>query len=240
MSKMDKKAVNPHLLHRQRLKERFLKEGSNDFDDKTLLELLLSYALPRIDTRPIAAVLLNRFGTLTRVFSASVNELTQIKGIKQHTAILITMVPELSRRFFAGENAENLSFRDETVAAEYLKGCFAGFKEERVILLCIDSYGGLIDRKELHRGSINTAAFSMRLITETAISNNCGYVILAHNHPNGSAIPSNEDIYTTQRVAAALRINDIELVEHYIVAGERCTPIMENMPNRYGSRNCEI
>lgn len=230
------KKENPHIFHRQRLKERFLREGAQNFDDKTLLELLLSYALPRIDTRPIAAELLDRFGSLSRVFDASVAELTQVGGVKQHTAILLKSMPELSRRYMSGGTAGSLSLLDEKTAGEYLKNCFSGFKEERVILLCLDPYGGLLERKEIHRGSINSAAFSMRLITETAINNNCGTVILAHNHPNGSPIPSDEDIYTTQRIAAALRINDIELAEHYIVAGDRYTPIMKNMPNRYGNK----
>ncbi len=227
------KKENPHIFHRQRLKDRFLAEGAQ-FDDKTLLELLLSYALPRIDTRPVAAELLDRFGTLSRVFDASVGELMQVSGIKQHAAILLKSMPELARRYIAGETAGSVSLLDEKAAGEYLKNCFSEFKEEHVILLCLDPYGGLLERKEIHRGSINSAAFSMRLITETAINNSCGTVILAHNHPNGSSIPSDEDIYTTQRVAAALHINDIELVEHYIVAGNRCTPIMKNMPNRYG------
>lgn len=235
-NKVDKNAVNPHHNHRQRLKERFLKEGVQALDDKTLLELLLSFALPRIDTRPLGATLLERFGTLSRVLDASVNELLQIEGIKQHTAILITMLPELSRRYLAGQNTSCMSFHDDKIAGEYLKGCFFGMKEEHVLLLCLDSYGGLIEKKELHRGSINSATFSMRLITETAITNTCASVILAHNHPNGSAIPSSEDIYTTQRVAAALLINDITLYEHYIVAGDRVTPIMKNMPERYGNR----
>lgn len=228
------KKENPHIFHRQRLKERFLAESGRNFDDKTLLELLLSYALPRIDTRPIAAELLDRFGSLSRVFDASVAELTQVGGVKLHTAILLKSMPELSRRYLSGEKAGFVSLLDEKAAGEYLKNCFAGYTEERVMLLCLDPYGGLLERKEIHRGNINSAAFSMRLITETAIHNNCGTVILAHNHPNGSLIPSDEDIYTTQRVAAALRVNDIELAEHYIIAGDRYTPIMKNMPNRYG------
>ena len=230
------KKENPHIYHRQRLKERFLSEGAQNLDDKTLLELLLSFALPRIDTRPVAAELLDSFGSLSRVFDASVSELTQINGIKQHTAILLKSIPELSRRYLSGETAGSVSLLEEKAAGEYLKNCFSGFTEEHVILLCLDPYGGLLERKEIHRGSINSAAFSMRLITETAIKNSCGMVILAHNHPNGSAIPSDEDIYTTQRIAAALRINDIELAEHYIIAGNRYTPIMKNMPNRYGNR----
>ncbi|HAN20556.1 MAG: hypothetical protein A2Y15_01035 [Clostridiales bacterium GWF2_36_10] len=231
-----KKEENPHLFHRQRLKERFLKQGAQSFDDKTLLELLLSFALPRVDTRPLAASLLDRFGSLSNVLSASVSELTKMEGIKQHTAILITMLPEISRRFITCETEYCLNFLDEVNTVKYFKGCFAGFKEERVMLFCLDSFGGLLEKKELHRGSINSASFSMRLITEAAINNSCSNVILAHNHPNGSAMPSNEDIYTTQRIAAALLINDINLVEHYIVAGDRCTPIMKNMPERYGNR----
>ena len=236
MGRTDKNAVNPHKNHRQRLKARFVSEGANSLDDNTLLELLLSFALPRIDTRPLAAELIERFGTITRVFDASIKELTQIEGIRQHTAILIVMLPELSRRYLSGKTDSCLSFHEEKVAAEYLKNCFSGLKEERVMLLCLDAYGGLIERKELHRGSINSAAFSMRMITETAITSSCAFVILAHNHPNGSIIPSNEDIYTTQRVAAALLINDIELIEHYIIAGDKYTPIMKNMPERYGNK----
>jgi len=237
--KKSSKSENKHLYHRQRLKERLLAEGSQSLDDKTLLELLLSFALPRIDTRPLAAELLNRYGTLSRVFCAPIGDLTELNGIKMHTAILLTLMPELSRRFMTGEMAGSMSFHDEKIATEYLKGCFAGYKEEHVILLCLDNYGGLIKKSEIHSGSINSAAFSMRIITEIAISNDCCKVILAHNHPNGSVIPSNEDIYTTQRVAAALRINDIELVEHYIITVDKYTPIMKNMPDRYGNRESE-
>ncbi|PKM62935.1 MAG: hypothetical protein CVU97_02865 [Firmicutes bacterium HGW-Firmicutes-21] len=240
MNRSAKKAVNPHLFHRQRLKERYLGEGAENLDDKTLLELLLSFALPRNDTRPIAAELLDRFGTLSGVLRADAGELMKIGGIKQHTAVLITMLPELSRRFVAGESESCMSFKDQATASEYLKGCYAGLREEHVYLLCLDSFGGLSEKRLLHKGSINSAAFSMRLVTEAAINNSCSSVILAHNHPNGSVIPSNEDIYTTQRIAAALRINDIELVEHYIIAGENCIPIMRNMPNRYGDKNSDI
>ncbi len=235
MRRPEKKTDNAHLFHRQRLKERFLKEGADSLDDKTLLELLLSFALPRKDTRPLAAQLLDRFSSLSGVFGAQVSELLKIQGIKQHTAVLITMLPELSRRFLSNEKALCMSFKDSAVAGEYLKGCFAGLKEEHVFLLCLDTAGGLLERKLLHKGSINSAAFSMRLITEAAIGNGCESVILAHNHPNGSALPSNEDIYTTQRIAAALQINDIQLVEHYIIAADSCIPIMKNMPDRYGN-----
>lgn len=237
INKVKNNLENPHIFHRQRLKERYLKEGVQSFDDKTLLELLLSFALPRSDTRPFAVSLIERFGSFYNVLNASADELMKTEGIKQHTAILITMLPEVTRRFITCEAEYCLSFLDELNAAKYLKGCFVGFKEEHVILLCLDSFGGLLEKKELHIGSINSASFSLRLITEAAINNSSGSVILAHNHPNGSSIPSNEDIYTTQRIAAALLINDIDLAEHYIVAGDRCTPIMKNMPERYGNRS---
>lgn len=235
---IDEPSVNPHIHHRLRLKERFLRDGAQKLDDRTLLELLLCYAVPRADTVPIASALLERFGSLYAICSAPMSEIMQTAGVKEHTAILIKILPEFSRRISDRPENGALSFFDESVAVSFLKNFFAGLKEERVLLLCLDPKGGLIQSKELHRGSVNSAAFSVRLVTETAINNESGKLILAHNHPSGSAIPSDEDIYTTQRLAAALLINDIELCEHYIVAGERCTPIMKNMPNRYSTVRC--
>ena len=87
-----------HENHRERMKHRFLAEGLDHFEPHNILELLLFYAIPQKDTNEIAHSLMERFGSLAEVFDASYDDLVTVPGIKEHSATLIKMIPELSRR----------------------------------------------------------------------------------------------------------------------------------------------
>ncbi len=222
-----------YIGHRKRLKERFLSDPMGQSEEE-LLELLLTYALPRKDTRQIAVELIKAFGDISGVLQASEKDLIKHSGIKEHSVVLIKLVSEVYARLSAKQEDNPPSFYDYKVATGYLTKLFEGKEKEYVAVVCIDERGQLLEGKILGEGNINSVTFSIRGITEAAIKNNCRNVIISHNHPRGRAIPSDEDINTTQRIAAALRMNDITLREHYIVAGEDCTPIVKNMPERYG------
>ena len=93
------KTTCPHEGHRARMKARFLKEGFQNFADHEIMEFLLYYAMPRKDTNEIAHALIERFGSLSAVFDAPYEELMEIKGIKEHSATLIKLIPALARRY---------------------------------------------------------------------------------------------------------------------------------------------
>ena len=207
-----------HKGHRERLKQRFLEEGLDNFTEIQVLELLLFYAIPRSDTNPLAHALLEHFGSLSQVLEADVEELKKVPGIGDHAATLLALVIDLCRYYqvTCAQQTEILTTLD--ACGKYLVPKFFGRTRETVFLLCLDAKCKVLCCKEIGEGSVNTAAISVRKVVETALSANATTVILAHNHPSGIAVPSNEDIQTTQRIAAALSAVEIHLADHIVVA----------------------
>lgn len=208
-----------HDGHRQRLKERFQKSGLDNFEEHQVLELLLFYCIPRQDTNPIAHALLNRFGSLSAVLDAPVEELEKVPGIGSSAANFLTLMTALWRYYLV-----NKSMQTETILSsidkcgDYLVPFFSGRRNETVFLLCLDAKCKVLCCREVGEGSVNSAAVPIRKLVEIAMASNASSVVLAHNHPSGLAIPSGEDVNTTRRVATALDAVEIALVDHIIVA----------------------
>ena len=211
-------AASVHKGHRERLKQRFLEEGLDNFTDIQVLELLLFYAIPQKDTNPIAHALLDHFGRLSNVLESDVEELKKVPGISDHSATLLALVTELCRYYQVdcAQRMEVLTSLDACGA--YLVPRFFGRTQETVFLLCLDAKCKVLCCKEVGEGSVNSASISIRKIVETALSSNATTVILAHNHPSGVALPSAEDVQTTRRVAAALSAVEVHLADHIVVA----------------------
>ena len=207
-----------HKGHRERLKQRFLEEGLDNFTDIQVLELLLFFAIPRSDTNPIAHTLLEHFGSLSRVLEADVEELKKVPGIKGHAATLLALVTDLCRYYQVNCTQQTEILTTLDACGNYLVPRFFGRTRETVFLLCLDAKCKVLCCKEIGEGSINAASISVRKVVETALAANATTVVLAHNHPSGVAVPSNEDIQTTQRIAAALSAVEIHLADHVVVA----------------------
>ncbi len=207
-----------HAGHRERLKARFLEEGLDNFTDIQVLELLLFYALPRRDTNPIAHALLDRFGSLSGVLDAHVEELKKIPGVSDHAATLLVLVTELCRYYQVDSTQKTEMLTTLDACGAYLVPRFFGRNRETVFLLCLDAKCKVLCCKEVGEGSVNSAGISIRRIVELALSSNATTVILAHNHPSGIALPSAEDVQTTRRLAAALSAVDVHLADHMVVA----------------------
>ena len=207
-----------HSGHRERLRERFLKEGLDNFTEVQALELLLFYAIGRRDTNPIAHDLIARFGSLSRVLEASPEDLKKVSGIGDNAAVLLHLVPQLSR-YYQVSCAQRVEVLTSVEAcAAYLIPYFVGRTRETVFMLCLDAKCKVLCCREIGEGSINAASISVRNVVETALETNASVVFLAHNHPSGVAVPSDEDVHTTRRIAAALRTVDVHLADHIVVA----------------------
>lgn len=207
-----------HKGHRERLKQRFLEEGLDNFTDVQVLELLLFYAIPQKDTNPIAHALIQHFGSLSQVLDAPVEELKKVDGIKDNAATLLALVTHLCR-YYQVDSAQRVEILNSLEACgSYLLPRFFGRTRETVFLLCLDAKCKVICCKEIGEGSVNAASISIRKIMETALNANATSVVLAHNHPSGLALPSEEDILTTKRLYAALQAVDIVLADHLVVA----------------------
>lgn len=207
-----------HKGHRERLKQRFLEEGLDHFTDVQVLELLLFYAIPQKDTNPIAHALLDHFGSLSQVLDAPVEELRKVTGIKDNAATLLALVTQLCR-YYQVDSAQRVEILNSLEACgNYLVPRFFGRTRETVFLLCLDAKCKVICCKELGEGSVNAASISIRKVVEMALGSNATSVVLAHNHPSGLALPSEEDVLTTKRLYMALQAVDIVLADHMVVA----------------------
>lgn len=207
-----------HEGHRQRLKDRFLREGLDNFDELYVLELLLYYCIPRKDTNPIAHALLDAFGSLTAVLESTVEELERVPGISRNAATFLNLVHQTGRYYQVKRAQTGDILRTIDQCGNYLVPRFYGRENETVFLLCLDAKCKVLGCKLLGEGSVNSANIPIRRVVETALNTNATTVILAHNHPSGLAIPSDEDVETTMRVAKAMESVEITLADHIVVA----------------------
>lgn len=207
-----------HDGHRARLKHRFLKTGLDDFEPHNLLELILFYSVPRKDTNPLAHRLINHFGSLSAVFDARPEELMKVEGVTENTAVLLSMLPQIARRYLEDKVDPVNTITGFTDIGAYLLPKFIGRNVETMMLASLDNKNKIVSCSIIAEGESNKASVSRRKIMEEAIRVNAVRVILAHNHPQGFAIPSAEDIYMTEEVYALLKTVGIELVDHIIFA----------------------
>ena len=207
-----------HDGHRERLKERYRQEGLDNFDEVNALELLLFYCVPRQDTNPIAHRLLDHFGSFTRVLEAPREELEKVPGVGKNVATYLKFTMDMMRYYMTKNQNEVEILNDMNEVGNYLLPRFLGRDKETVFLLCLDGKCKVLCCKEVGEGSVNSAAISVRKIVEVAMGCNATSVVLAHNHPSGFAVPSDEDKQTTHRLACALQAVDIILADHIVVA----------------------
>ncbi len=208
---------NPHIGHRQRLKNRYLKDGIDSFTPHQALELLLFYAVPYKDTNPLAHKLLDAFGSISGVFDATQEQLRDF-GLTDNQIALMKMIPDFSRLYLTDRTSNSSKIVQMDKLCDYFISRFVGRNEEYLYLLLVDSklkelYSGVVSR-----GSINTADVPIRKIVQLALEYNARYVVIAHNHPTGIALPSAHDIDTTNMLFHALHMVGIRLFDHIIVA----------------------
>lgn len=217
-----------HKDHRQRLRDRFLREGLDNFDELYVLELLLFYCIPRIDTNPIAHRLLDHFGSLNNVLNASAEELEKVEGIGKNTSTFLSLVTQVGRYYQIKQSQPGKILRTIEQCGNYLVPYFFGREQETVFMLCLDAKCKVICCKMVGEGSVNSANIPIRRVVEMALTANATTVVLAHNHPSGLAIPSADDIQTTQRIAAALQTVEIILADHIVVSKDDYVSITQS------------
>ena len=229
-----------HDGHRQRLMERFNKEGLDHFDPVQVLELLLFYSIPRRDTNEIAHALLNRFGSVSKVMDASLEELMQVPGVGKNTAVFLHLAKQAGRYYQVDSTRKGAVMKDTEDCGKFLLPHFIGRQKETVFLLCLNANCNVISCREVGEGEINSAVISPRRVVEIALAEKASTVVLAHNHPSGVALPSREDVMVTQRLAAALAAVEVTLFDHLIVAGDDFVSLVQSRLYAPGSSNAYL
>ena len=217
-----------HDGHRQRLKDRFRREGLDNFDDLYVLELLLFYCIPQRDTNPLAHRLLETFGSLAGVLDASAEELEKVEGIGKNASTFLTLITQVGRFYQVKRSEPGEILRTLDQCGAYLVPYFFGREQETVFMLCLDAKCKVISCKKIGEGSVNSASIPIRKVVENALAANATTVVLAHNHPSGLAIPSADDVQTTYKIAAALEAVEITLADHIVVSRDDYVSIVQS------------
>lgn len=197
-----------------------MKSGLDDFAPHNVLEFLLFYSIPRGDTNPIAHRLIEAFGSLSGVFDATPEELMKVSGVGESTAILISMIPQMARKYLEDKaDAVNVVGGCGDIGA-YLLPKFVGRTNEALMMVSIDNKNKVISCSVVAEGTVDSAKVSRRKVMEEAMKVKATRVVLAHNHPRGVAVPSAEDVAMTREIGRLFAQVGIELVDHIIIADD--------------------
>ncbi len=216
-----------HGGHRERLRNRFLSDGLDSFEEHEVLELLLTYCIPQKDTNPLGHTLIETFGDFSRVCDAPIEELEKINGLSHKSATFIKMIPQLSRLYFEefGGNIKTLDSIDSM--AKFLIPKYIGITKEVVYLVCMNNNNRVLDCQIIMDGIADATEINMRKIVELIIKTDATNVIISHNHPNASYLPSNDDIVTTKFIENMLNRINVKLIDHIIVSGNNYSSLRQ-------------
>jgi len=207
--------------HRARLRKRFFSTGLEGFHDHEILELILTYVIPRRDVKPISKALLKEFKSLAAIFDAPQQHLLHIDGIGEQAAGFFNLIPQLVARYLNDRWKKRRVFSSIKDAAEFLVNQLKAEKSEIFLCISLSSQNALLAKDKIQQGTVNRATVYPRLVVESALKHRATAVILAHNHPGGHPSPSDADRRLTRKLKHIFQDLDITLHDHIIVAGEK-------------------
>ncbi len=203
--------------HRARLRKKFLDGQLTEYE---ILELLLTYAIPRRDVRALSRRLYKKYGTIPNLLSAPMESLTDNEGIKENTATFFKLLHKLMELEYKSALDTSPIFHNYEKLENYCRTLLVGKSVEEFHVLYLDSQYKLI-KDELHSsGTIDWAAVYIREIVKKALDVNAHSIVMLHNHPSGYTSFSTEDIMITQELETALEKLKISLYDHLLVSGD--------------------
>lgn len=208
----------PHYFgHRERLRQRFLATWPDGLPDYELLELVLFNAVPRVDVKPLAKMLLDTFGSFNAVVSAPEARLLRITGVDPKVIVQLRLVEATARRFARGSITDRCVVSSWSDVIAYCRTAMAYRDVEHVRVLYLDQKNRLILDEELWRGTVNAAPTYPREIVRRALELSAVSLILVHNHPSGDTEPSDADVSMTRAVRNACEATGIRLHDHVVI-----------------------
>ena len=209
-----KKAI--HTGHRGRVKEEFLTRGLEGWPDHRVLELLLFYAIPQGDVNPLSHELIDRFGSLDGALDALPEELMKVKGVGEHSVVLMKLIPAIVGRYLEGRTGPGVIIHTAAEAGHVLAPYFYGVRNEMAYVLCLDAKEKLLGVKKISEGNNSNSDVTIRRVAEECLALRASFCYLAHNHVSNVALPSPEDMNTTNVIRNALEPLGVWLLDHLV------------------------
>lgn len=205
-----------HMGHRERLRQKFLDGKLADYE---LLEMLLGYAIPRRDVRPLARALMAHFGGVHQILAAPLDKLVAFRGVGRNTAIFLKSINQIMATGYCEKLTEQPIFRDATAVANYCRTILSGKTTEEMHVFYLGSELCMLADDVHSCGTNDEAVVYPREILKRALVLNARSVVLVHNHPTPNKSFSTADIEITTTVKNLLAAAGIELFDHFVVSG---------------------
>lgn len=212
--------TTPHYHgHRSRLRERFVKSGFSGFSEHEVLELLLTLAIPRRDVKQPAKVLMERYGSLKGVLDAPMDELGTVKWMGEVGPVALKVIREAATLYLQQGVEARESLADPLQLADFWRMRIGGLGNEVFQVGYLDSACRLLRDgiETLEEGTIDRANVYPRRMVESALRRGAAALVLAHNHPNGNAQPSEPDKLLTRALVLAAQTVQVRILDHLIV-----------------------
>jgi DNA repair protein RadC len=203
--------------HRERLRERFRKGGAAGLHDYELLELLLFRAIPRRDVKPVAKMLIQRFGSFAEVISAQPARLKEVDYVGDAVVAELKIVEAAALLLAKQSMKKRLELGSFAQVLDYCRGAMAFRETEEFRVLFLDKKNGLIADEVMGQGTVDHAPVYPRELVRRALELNASAMILVHNHPSGDPTPSTADVSMTETIAALAKPLGVKLHDHLVV-----------------------
>ncbi|MFN6953323.1 MAG: RadC family protein [Acetobacteraceae bacterium] len=213
-------SIGPHG-HRSRMREKLLTRGPDALADYELLEMLLYFAMPKGDTKPLAKALINRFGSFANVLAARQEDLLATRGLGPHSVSAIKLVQAAALRMARAEVLDRPVLNRWDALIDYLTMALARENIEQFRVLFLDSKNRLIADEPQAKGTVNHTPVYPREVVKRALDLHATALILVHNHPSGDPTPSRADIEMTQEIRRAGELLSIVVHDHVIIGRGR-------------------
>jgi len=208
-----------HEGHRERLRERAIRNGIESLETHELLELFLFAYIPMKDTNTIAHDLLDTFGSISAVLDADIEDLLTVKNMTKRAAIALHSIPFIIKGYINSKNSPKKNLSTIANAVEFIRSETQFLTKERLYILCLDIHFNLVKSVMISSESADHVNVSMTDIHCAVIRNGCKNILIGHNHPGGSLLPSDEDISLTKDIINSMAYLNVEVLDHIIVAG---------------------
>ncbi len=204
-----------YIGHRQRLREKFMDGKLTEYEQ---LELLLSYAIPRRDVKPLARRLLERFKNLYYVLGAPAENLRTVPGLGESSVILIKLVHSMIGLSYQRKLKEGSIYANQDALIDYCRNQMTSLTNEEFHVMYMDANRCLIKHEVHSQGTIESSNVYIDRILTYALTHGIKYIVLLHNHPTTDNSFSSQDVELTVRLEAILNACNIRLIDHFVVS----------------------
>jgi len=219
----------PHYTeHRQRIKQKFKKTGFDGFQDYEALELLLTYAIPRRDVKPLAKELIARFKDFQGVLDAPFEDLAAFPGLGEHSALLLKLSKKCSELYLKKKALRGKRVCSSPELINYCRMSMGGLKDEQFRVVFLNTQNEIIEIEIVQEGTIDQSVVYPRKVMERALYHKAAALIFVHNHPGGNTRPSYADKEITKTLVDAAKSMDIEVYDHLIIGRDTFFSFMDS------------